>query len=104
MQIWFQEVQHLKTENVYVWKLLEAISNLKEERNDILWENRTEEFLIKQWIEYANTYILHSSISQVTSQILNVWMSNFYLKPSTLFIILFKSHINSFERLNINII
>lgn len=104
MQIWFQEVQHLKTENVYVWKLLEAISNLKEERNDILWENRTEEFLIKQWIEYANTYILHSSISQVISQILNVWMSNFYLKPSTLFIILFKSHINSFERLNINII
>lgn len=92
MQIWFQEVQHLKTEKVYVWKLLEAISNLKEERNDILWENRTEEFLIKQWIEYANTYILHSSISQVTSQILNVWMSTFYLKLSTLLIILFKSY------------
>lgn len=68
----FQEIKHLKTESLYIWKLFQSISNVNMKRPDILWSNLEEELLIKQWIEYSNTQILHSNAAQVSTQVLNV--------------------------------
>ncbi|XP_008485096.1 eukaryotic translation elongation factor 1 epsilon-1-like isoform X2 [Diaphorina citri] len=65
------DIKPLKTENLYLWKLFQAISSANVKRSDILWSSKEEEFLIKQWIEYTNSHILHASVSQVTSHVLN---------------------------------
>lgn len=65
------EIKHLKTESLYIWKLFQSISNVNMKRPDILWSNLEEELLIKQWIEYSNTHILHSNAAQVSTQVLN---------------------------------
>ncbi|KAL1461732.1 hypothetical protein WDU94_013604 [Cyamophila willieti] len=74
------EVEQLQTENLFVWKLLEAISSSNLKNSDVLWSSTEEEFLIKQWIEYTNTHILHANVGQVLSYVLNV--SLYYVPQS----------------------
>uniref|UniRef100_A0A8D8LJN9 Eukaryotic translation elongation factor 1 epsilon-1 n=1 Tax=Cacopsylla melanoneura TaxID=428564 RepID=A0A8D8LJN9_9HEMI len=78
------EIQHLKSENLFVWKVLEAISSSSNLKNsDVLWSSSEEEFLIRQWIEYTNTHILHVNVGQVSSHVLNE-LNQFFARQSFL--------------------
>lgn len=56
-------LKNLKQENLFVWKILHAATTI--ESKDILWLNAEEELLIKQWLEYTNSFVLHAGLQSL---------------------------------------